>query len=239
VKETNEIPTEGIKMSELNMDKIIDKVSKLFALSESSNEHEAESALLKAQEYLAKYNLTMKDIRMNQEMNENINNPINDFSTGITYKKAQWKGTLGSVLAENFKCYCYNRMRGTNHLYFMGRKQDVFICNLALEYAINAIMKEVKRIKAIYVKIGRSTAGIENDYARGFISGLRQKFEEQKKNNQEWALILVKDDELVASYGKKNCKTKKTTQRRVEHSDAYGRGIEAGKRFGIADRIAQ
>lgn len=222
----------------INMEKIIDKVAKLFALSESSNEHEAESALLKAQEYLAKYNLSMQDVDKSRREKENIDNPVNDFFTGTTYKKAQWKGTLAYILAENFKCYAYNKVgSGTNRLYFMGRKQDVYICNLAFDYAVKAIMEAVTKIRVGYVRCGRSVAGIENAYARGFISGLKNKFEEQKRKNQEWGLVLVKDNDVIAAFKNLHCKAKKSTQQRIEHSDVYAKGHEAGTRFGIADRI--
>ena len=42
---------------------IILKIQKLLALASSSNENEAQAAMMKAQEMLAKYKLSMKDVQ--------------------------------------------------------------------------------------------------------------------------------------------------------------------------------
>lgn len=59
----------------MTKEKVIDKVKKLLAMTESEYENEAESAMLKAQELLAKHQLTMKDIDLDNDksgVEENI-----------------------------------------------------------------------------------------------------------------------------------------------------------------------
>lgn len=95
-------------------------------------------------------------------------------------------------------------------------------------------------LKYQYVRDGYSTRGLENDYAIGFIDGLQRKFEEQKKANQEWGLVLVKDKEVVEAYEQIKFKGKTNTSTHyVGHSEAYIKGNEDGKRFSISNKITE
>ena len=47
----------------LTREEVIDKVSKLSALGESDNEHEAQSAITMAQKLMAKYHLELADVK--------------------------------------------------------------------------------------------------------------------------------------------------------------------------------
>ena len=214
--------------------KIVEKIKKLLALSESSNKHEAELSILKAQELLAKHKLSLKEV--NQfEIN---NNTIKENITNITFTKAKWKASLARVIAENFSCYLYYKTRFTHTITFFGREEDVLVCNIVLEYAIDCICNVVKRLRYQYKKDGYSTRGLENDYALGFVGGLREKFQEQKKANQEWGLILVKDKEVVESYEKIKFKKSINTGTQYHgHADAYEQGFVDGKKFSISDKI--
>ena len=52
--------------------KVVEKIKKLLALSESSNEHEAKVSLLKAQELLAKHKLSLKEVKEFKIYNNSI-----------------------------------------------------------------------------------------------------------------------------------------------------------------------
>lgn len=43
--------------------KIIERIQKLFALSESSNEYEAQVAMLKAQQLIVKHKLSLREVK--------------------------------------------------------------------------------------------------------------------------------------------------------------------------------
>ena len=51
-----------------NIEPIIGKIRKLLALSASNNENEAQAAMMKAQEMLAKYKLTMRDVQDSKQL---------------------------------------------------------------------------------------------------------------------------------------------------------------------------
>ena len=207
---------------------VVEKVRKLIALSQSDNKHEAESALLKAQELLAKHNLKLSEIEDDKPKN------VKEEKTGVSFTKGKWKSKLARVIVDNFKCDMYFKTYRKHTIIFLGLEEDVAICKIMLEYAIEIIKKEVAKIAREYRKNGYSAKGIENDFALGFASGLAAKFEEQKAKNQEWGLVLVKPKEVQEAYNniKFNGKGVKAAQFKGL-SEVYFEGVEAGKQFDI------
>jgi hypothetical protein len=128
----------------------------------------------------------------------------------------------------------------TNTIVFFGREEDIIVCNLIFDYALDCISSSVKRIQNKYKKDGLSVKGLENDYALGFIRGLTKQFDEQKENNQEWRLVLVKDEEVVNAFeniifdGKVKAELKFSG-----HAEVALMGEEEGKKFSISDRISR
>lgn len=216
--------------------KLIEKIKKLLALSESSNENEAKSAMLKAQKLLIKHKLSMIEVK-NYKLNKS---DVKEKITNITFTKAKWKGELADIIADNFGCYCYYKTRGTNIVTFLGRDEDITVCNIVYEYAIDCIKSSVKRLKYNYVKNRKSTKGLENDFAMGFLIGLSANFEDQKEKNQEWGLVLVKDKEVMDAYENINFKNSLNVNSSFQgHNEAYLAGEKEGNQFSVSDKIAE
>lgn len=216
--------------------KIVQKIKKLLALSESSNVYEAELSMLKAQELLAKHKLSIKEVKGYKISASDIK----EKKSNISFTKAKWKAHLANLIADNFGCYYYFKTSGTHNITFFGREEDIEICNIVLEYAIDSINSTVKRLRYLNIRDGYSTKGIENDYAIGFINGLKKKFEEQKSANQEWGLVLVKDEEVTEAYKEINFRrTINTSITFKGNSKAYDKGYEDGGKFSISDKIAE
>ena len=76
-------------------------------------------------------------------------------------------------------------------------------------------------------------AAIRNDFIRGFLSGLREKFkEQQEQNKEEWGLVLVKDKDVVARFESMTFKTSSASSVRTGNDgDAYSTGRQRGKAF--------
>lgn len=215
--------------------KLIEKIQKLLALSESCNENEAHSAMLKAQELLVKHKLSMQEVKEYKTNHISIKEKISK----VTFKKAKWKVVLAQVIADNFGCYLYLKTRGNHTIVFFGREEDALICNIVLEYALDCINSVVKKLRSIYIKKGLSTRGIENDFALGFIRGLQDRLEEQKRKNQEWGLVLVKDEDVVKAYNDITFeKEVNTTVGIKRNKNFYSIGYKEGQRFSISNKIA-
>ena len=203
---------------------IILKIQKLLALASSSNENEAQAAMMKAQEMLAKYKLSMKDVQSKHPESKAVKR-----CTAVTFTKAAWKGRLASVIADNFCCYMYLLTARSHQVVFMGLPEDAETAASVFEYAVEYITGRVRQLRREYYRLGESTKGLENDYAQGFISGLSQKYEEQKQKNQEWALVLVKPQAVVEAY-----KSMKWDGKPV-NTDAYFTGFKTAYEQGQQD----
>lgn len=219
----------------MNM-KIVEKIQKLLALSESSNEHEAQVSMLKAQQLLIKHKLSLREVKEFKVFNSDIK----EKKSKVSFTKARWKSLLAELVAENFGCYHFFRTKGTHIITFFGREEDIIVCNIVLEYAVDCINSVVKKIRYKYLKDGYSTKGLENDYALGFINGLHKKFEDQKRANQEWGLVLVKDKEVVEAFSQKEFDRIINTETSfLGYAEIFEKGFEDGEKFSIVDKITE
>lgn len=216
--------------------KLIEKIQKLLSLSESSNENEAREAMLKAQKLIVKHKLSLKEVQDTKIYSSKIKDDISK----ISFTKAKWKGELAYIIGKNFGCYTYFRTNRIHKITFFGREEDIVVCNIVLDYAVDCIETTIKRIQSEYRRKGLSTKGLATDYAKGFIEGLDEKFEEQKRANQEWGLVLVVEKEVTEAYNKKKFKRAINLDTQFKGNlDAYKKGIENGKQFSISNRITE
>lgn len=218
---------------------VIERIKKLLALSESSNEHESSTAMLQVQKLLVKHKLSMKEI---EEFGEK--EPINvvDDMSDICMTTGKWKGILSMVICDNFGCYCYSQSKNRKtYITFVGKDTDVTVCKIVLKYAIDCIKSRVDSFKKQYKKEGRSIRGLEVTYALSFIKGLKQAFEDQKKaNEQEWGLVLVKDPEVEKAWSELSLRSgEKYKAKVVNDNNLRDSAYQEGKNFSVSDRIAK
>jgi hypothetical protein len=116
---------------------IIFRIKKLLALR------------VKAQGLLEKHKLLLREV---EECNDLKINVIEN-KTNITFTKAKWNGRLAYGIAENLGCYSFFRTNRTHAIIFMGRDEDVTVCTIALEYAVDCINSIVKKLRYEYSKI--------------------------------------------------------------------------------------
>lgn len=164
-----------------NLDKIIDKVGKLFALADGNNnsEYQAEQAILKAQELMAKHGITVEQLADTDSSKVEY-----DFMAAKHRDNSSFRSPLCSIIADNFRCIAY--LKGGKQVVFFGHKQDVFIATKTFEFAYRWVKREgEKRIKYHREQYGHAR-GVFNSYAFGFMVGLKKKLEAQCQ-----ALVLV------------------------------------------------
>ena len=88
---------------------IIDKVKKLFALAGNNpSESEATLAALKAQELLAKNNISMEEI-FDDEPEEIVHDIV-------WANNRQWRARLANIIAPNFKCRYFLRRKNSKRV---------------------------------------------------------------------------------------------------------------------------
>lgn len=218
---------------------IIIKIQKLLALSKSSNENEAQNAMLKAQKLLIKYKLSLQEVERYSKENVKIEN----LKTEEKFRGKSWKSNLAKVIADNFGCFIYFNTGNykVHRVCFYGKEDDVIIANIMFEYAVKWINLEgnklVKRMKQD--KRRKHFDGIKSDYAIGFIVGLEERFRSQIKENEEWELVIQKDQAVIDSYNKFSSSFGKISvnEKFNRHLKAYKQGKEDGNKFDISDKI--
>lgn len=218
---------------------IIEKIKKLLALSESDNEHEANTSMLQAQNLLAKYKLSMKDIK---DTDKEIVNVVNQ-GVGVARRNMTWRSQLACVIADNFSCYCYLSMFSdhTKQIKLLGKEDDVKICEAVIGYALENIDSNVNTLKKQYRKDRLSTRGLENTYALGFIKGLAISFEQQKKaNEEEWGLVLAKDIEVEKVWeGMKFRKSRQSSLVTSGDRNVYDKAYKDGTEFNMSSKVGK
>lgn len=171
-------------------EKIIDKVQKLLNLAGNNpSREEAQSAMLMAQKIMARYHLDAKDIE-NKPEEKKVESMVIDGN-----QCTAWAIRLANVVTNNFRCSLL-RVPGRG-LMFVGLTEDVAIAKGIYVFATQVLEKNMKKLRRQYRKQGLATDGISQDYAAGFIAGLNDKYKKQVEEN-EWALVLVKDALVVA-----------------------------------------
>lgn len=206
------------------MANIKEKIQKLLALATSPNENEARAALLKAKELMAANKLSEADFE--EVKDQELVHVLCENVKWTSDSGNVWMTDLCNILCENYCCAAsWNCIKGrrTYTLVITGIGDDVQICKTAVEYATGFVLSRLK-------VWGRKNKSASKSYATGFIAGLKEAFEEQKEQHQEWGLVVQRSQEVndyIDSLGTRNVKIKKEAFDPL----AYLRGQQDGKDF--------
>ena len=221
---------------------IKDKIAKLLALAQSANENEAESALLKARALMAEYKLRPEECQK-METAKVVQSLI---GISVTARKYAWAVTLSAIVANHYCCIAYrNHMGGsqTQEIGFIGLEDDFEVAVRIFRYAFDCVKQTSDEIFAqdAYLYTARERRKNAEAYGYAFCAGLREAFDKQQKEHQEWGLVMVvpqavRDTEIgkqkPKSYGNAGVM-------RDSSAEARMRGYEDGRKFDPATRLAQ
>jgi hypothetical protein len=174
---------------------VIDRVSKLLALSGNNpSAHEAQEALTKARDLMARYNI------MIGEISENGVDDIKETSTAL-YSRAPWKRKIAFIVARRFRCKLYYRANhSAQKMCFLGHDLDAATALKSYEFTIEYADTASNRYT-------RAIGGAKGDWMYGFLMGLEEVFKEQDAiwtSDGEQALVLVSQvpDDVVQQFNK-------------------------------------
>lgn len=200
---------------------IVEKIKRLLALGyEKRNDADAEAkaAMLKAQELMAKYDISIEEC---EERNEpEYAHEMCEHKWDYAYRIP-----LAHVLAKNFRCMVYSRGKT---IVFTGHPSDAKICKATFEYAYNFIQKRGNQVYNKRYTMGYPTKGVFNSYANGFITGLKEAFDVQCT-----ALAIVTPPDVVTHFEEisKDWGHKKSKSIDVNDYEVYKEGQRDGKSF--------
>lgn len=174
------------------MSAIKDKIAKLLSLSTSSDEKEAQAALLKARELMAKHKLTPEECQ--RESEDKV--IIQTIGVECTKMTDTWAITLGAIIGKRYCCKVYqNHAKGSKkaRLGFAGLADDFEVCRKVYMYAYQCVKNRCERIQALerHRSSGKEIREMCNAFGWGFCHGLEAAFQQQEKEHQEWSLVLA------------------------------------------------
>lgn len=174
------------------MSAIKEKIAKLLALSQSPNEKEAQAALLKARELMAKHKLQPEECQEGKTAKV-IVRPVGVECTKMT---DPWAASLSGIIAKRYCCKAFRQhTKGAKKVMvgFAGLEDDFEVCRRIYLYAYECVKARCQHIRAGQQDLcgARELREMCNAYGWGFCWGLEDAFQEQEREHQEWGLVLA------------------------------------------------
>lgn len=182
-------------------EKIVKRVLKLLELANSPYPEEAQSAILKAEELMAQYNIQKSALSIKLDQVEVTEEKV---KTGVN-SIIQWHTDLITTIAKAFrvKFYYATEYRSSTAV-FVGEPEDVIVAKATAEFGINTanilwkeFLNEYKRTHDSLPTRAHTNA-LKNDYMRAFIRGTKDRLNEQIKARKELVPVIRK--EVIEKY---------------------------------------
>lgn len=201
-----------------DMNKIVEKIQKLLALSGNNpSEEEAQAAALMAQRLIAKYNVDVNNLPGEEKITYKLLKATHSNNEG-------YRSYLAVVIADNFRC---KPILMGPVIHFFGREGDVDACVEVFNYLYKVSHGKGLKLEREARKAGRNTHGVANTYWKGFIVGLKESLDKQCK-----ALMIVTPqdvkDEFQERFSPKEAKRFGSRNTGFDRA-AYDAGYSDGK----------
>ncbi|MBC7963702.1 MAG: DUF2786 domain-containing protein [Steroidobacteraceae bacterium] len=211
---------------------VIEKIKKLLALSNSSNEHEAALAASHAQRLLAEHNLAMADIEMAQKPEK-----ADRIETAAAKTLPKWLRHLTAGVSSAFDCRAIHHP-ANGKLTFIGVGADVQIA----AYTFSYLDRSVRKLCSSYMKqhaadtvVGRQRELMRQSYYLGAVSTINRMLAAQKQETPvtPGALVPIKEGLIKQAMGEiGNIRTMHSRKSYI-NSGAYAQGQTDGKQLGV------
>ncbi len=211
---------------------IIEKIKKLLALANSSNEHEAALAASHVQRLLSEHNLAMADIEAAHKPDK-----ADKVETTVAKTLPKWLRHLSAGVSTAFDCQAIHHP-ATGKMTFIGVGADAQIAAYTFAY----LDRTVRRLCGAYMKqnVGNTLAGrhrelMRQSYYLGAVSTITTRLREQKLQTPvtTGALVPVKEGLIRQAMSEIGTIRTMHSRRSYVNSDAYSSGQTDGRQVGI------
>lgn len=221
-------------MSEQDVKK---KIKKLLALSESDNEHEAKSALLKAKKLMAVHKMAEFDL---EDDGKNVVRIKTEFT--CSKRREAWMIPLSIIIAKNFCCKSYKIQpykKQTATVCFIGFEEDVHVCEEIFRYAVDCIRSGINDLKKSSAEYSRGYCKrLCDGYGFGYTYGIEEAFETQKGQDETgWGLVMVVPQEVTNETDKMKHEKFKPAVMKQMSADGYTKEKEEGRKFNPGTKL--
>lgn len=215
---------------------VIEKIKKLLALANSSNEHEAALAAGHAQRLLAEHNLAMADIDAAHKPDK-----ADKIETTVPKTLPKWLRHLSAGVSTAFDCQTVH-YPATGKMVFIGVGADVEIASYTFSYLDRVVRKLCSSYMRHHVSagiIGRNRELMKQSYLLGAASTITGRLREQKIQTPvtTGALVPVKEGLIKRAMSEiGNLRTVRSRKSYI-NADAYGKGQADGRQVGIHNGV--
>lgn len=216
---------------------VIEKIRKLLALANSSNEHEAALAAAHAQRLLSEHNLAMADIKAAHRPDK-----ADKVETDVSKTLPKWMRHLSAGVSSAFDCQAIHHP-AAGKMTFIGVGADVQIAAYTFAY----LDRTVRKLCGTYMKqnaggtiANRHRELMRQSYYLGAVSTITVRLREQKIQTPvtTGALVPVKEGLIREAMNEIGNLRTMHSRRSFINSDAYARGQMDGGRVGINHGIS-
>lgn len=225
----------------MSKEKVMDKIRKLLALSQSPNENEASNAMSKVQELLLEHELDISQVE-GVKTSDIMEDNFTENRPGI----AKWEQRLMSGIANSLNCriiissgwHGWTTKRYTWHM--VGFSADTEVCKYLYSYLMDAIKSLVKgEMKGLSFDTGREREVHRESFLYGVVmtinSKVSEKFKEVIQQSEEIHALIRRKDAEVSRYVDDNYNLGKNRSRTgMLDYDAVIRGKIAGEGISIS-----
>jgi hypothetical protein len=208
--------------------KILERISKLLALAESSNANEAEAAMSAAQRLMLKYNLDQAAARADKRyVFAHLGRPSG--------RVAEHERVLAAILGDHFFVEVIwvpvwrvlDDTRGSV-LEVCGTAENVELASYVHSFLLHAaerLWREHKRAHDIRGDRERRT------YLAGVMSGFYDKLKRERTARRAEGLVWIGDADLSGYYKKRHPRVERVRYAGNTRTEAHAHGREAGKKI--------
>ena len=206
--------------------RVLERVTKLLALAESPNEHEAQSAALAAQRLMLKYNL--ENVAAQGPRSYGFRHLGR--STGRTSESER---LLAAILGEHFFVEAiwvpvWRPLEGKrgNVLEVCGTPENLELA----EYAHSFLTQTAERLWRDYKRAhGIRRNADRRSFQAGVMSGFREKLARQQRAHERQGLVWVGDGDLSRFFRQRHPHVRHTRHVSRHRAEVYGHGKAAGR----------
>jgi hypothetical protein len=211
---------------------IIEKIKKLLALANSSNEHEAALAASHAQRLLSEHNLAMADIESTHKPDK-----ADKVETTVSKTLPKWLRHLTAGVSAAFDCRTVH-YPASGKLTFIGVGIDVQVA----AYTFTYLERTVRKLCTNYMKYhvnpahaNRHRELMRQSYYLGAVSTINSRLREQKIQTPvtTGALVLVKSGLIKQAMNEIGPTRTVRSRKSYINPDAYTKGQADGGQVGI------
>ncbi len=218
---------------------IIEKIQKLLALANSSNEHEAALAAAHAQRLLSEHNLAMADVEAKQQRPQSADK----VETTVAKTLPKWVRNLSAGVCTAFDCQAIHHP-AQGKMTFIGVGVDVQVASYTFSYLDRTIRKLCSSFMKYHVNDGnlsnRNRELMRQSYYLGAVSTINSQLVQQKVQTPitPGALVPIKEGLIKKAMSELGAIRTVRGRRSYINTQAYSQGQTDGKNVSIHKGLA-